>query len=172
MNRGFRLKSRNFRRVSAQFWHVTRAQSLQKHSLKRKGAWPGVQSIWNESARFSCVLRALSAPKMRNFAIEIRAILHAKILKISAIAASDAITRRRNDTDDHFTHDEQDALVFLRSTMLFVAKFCIHEPWFSIEIAKFSTSFGAILARDTRAEPAKAFPEAQECMARRPEQLE
>ena len=65
---------------------------------------------------------------MRKFAVEIHAILHAKILKFSAIAASDAITRRQYDTDDHFTHDAHDALVNLSSTMLFVAKFCIHEP--------------------------------------------
>ena len=43
---------------------------------------------------------------------------------------------------------------------------CIHKPWFSVEIAKFSTNFGALLARDTRPAPAKAFPKAQECMAR------
>jgi len=83
----------------------------------------------NESARFSCVLRARSAPNLRNFAVEIRAILRAKLCKSARLRrATDARMRRQKDTDDHSTHDAQDAQVFLSSAMLFVAKFCIHKP--------------------------------------------
>ena len=55
-------------------------------------AWHGVESFWNESARFSCVLRARSAPKLRRFAIEKRAVLHAKFCKSSRLAP---VTRAR-----------------------------------------------------------------------------
>ena len=51
-----------------------------------------------------------------------------KTLKISAIAATDARTRRKKDIDDHYTHDAQDTQVFLSSAMIVAAKFCIHQP--------------------------------------------
>ena len=95
-----------------------------------------------------------------------------KILKISAIAAAHARMRRKKDTEDHPTCAAQDVQVFLTSAMLFVAKFCIHKPRFSVGVAIFSTSFGAVFARDTRPSPAKTSSKAQECMARRRKPLE
>ena len=50
------------------------------------------------------------------------------ILKICAIAAAGAHTRRMKDTDDHTTCAAQDAQVFLSSAMLSVAKCCIQNP--------------------------------------------
>ena len=123
INRDLPLKSRKYRRISAQFWRATRAQRLQNSSQKRRSAYHEAKSIWNESARFSCVLRARLGPKLRTFALEIHAILRAKPLKISALVATDARTRHKKDTDDHSTHDAQDAQVFLSSAMLYVAKF-------------------------------------------------
>ena len=75
-----------------------------------------------DSARVCCALRALSAPKSRSLAVEVRAILREKNLKISAIAATDARTLHQNDVDDRLLHAAQDAQLFLSSSLLFLAQ--------------------------------------------------
>ena len=82
----------------------------------------GVQGMCIDSARFWCALRALSAPKSRSFAVEVRAILREKNLKVSAIAATDARTLHQNDVDDRLLHAAQDAQLFLGSSLLFAAQ--------------------------------------------------
>ena len=81
-----------------------------------------MQGIFIDSARFWCALRALSAPKSRSCAVEVRAILRQKFLKVSAIAATDARTLHQNDVDDRMLNVAQDAQLFLSSALLFAAQ--------------------------------------------------
>ena len=121
----------------------------------------------NESARFSCVLRAPSATEIAQFCGWIARNFACKILKFNATAATDARTRRTTNTDGRTMHTAHDAKVSLSSAMRFAAEFCIQKPRFSAELVKFSMSFGAIFARNTRPALAKTSQKVKMCATRR-----
>ena len=117
----------------------------------------GVQGMRTDSARFCCALRALSAQKSRRFAGEVRPILHAKNLKFSASAATDARTLRQKDVKDRFMHVAQALKIFAELGAVFCSSFGGKNLRLSVKIAKILKKFGAIFARDTRPEPAEAL---------------
>ena len=89
------------------------------------------------SARIPRVLHVFYAPKLRNVAVENRAIFALKFSKVSAIAAANAQRTLEKRPHNRCMHAEQDAQVFLSSAVLCAAHSAENFHDFRLKSRKF-----------------------------------